>query len=189
MAACKEACSKFACCNLPENLESSCLQGNHISCLEVHKECSILNTGTAHVDVTAFALPPAPKNLFEICSVNSLATGRGLRRCRTVCSAATCCFSNDLSDGELSCRDVEQCRGYASCLNLEAGKAINQKIQDEVAAKCTTDQVETVGGAAICRSVCQQHTCCWRGTLRAGSLLCFLPIVILSFLLILVMPL
>jgi len=157
--ACREFCDVYECCKVPENLAASCLLGNHVTCLEMHRSCSNAELGTLN-DATV-NIPVGPNNLGSLCSSTSLSTRVGRTKCRTVCNRAKCCFSTELEPDVAPCRTLDVCTTYAACLNLEASNTVQDAIASEIDQKCTVESALSPEGKPICQSVCQQHRCCF----------------------------
>jgi hypothetical protein len=158
---CRMRCDAVKCCDIPENMASSCLKNNHDQCLEYHRACSALSVGLAQ-DMNVTIYNPH-KNLADTCSPPSLATIKGHRHCHRQCDAAKCCFSKLLPLGQLPCTlsQRDECPRYSPCLNLAAEEFKDEAIVDEVETSCTRANIEDPALRAGCMAACQQHKCCW----------------------------
>lgn len=147
---CDEACKASDCCYIPVNLDLSCLSGNGALCQDYHKWCTILEEkGTLLTNVD---IPPAPKNLGEICNMELIATLDGMRRCAEHCLPQKCCY--ELA-GQ-SCRTHDNCISYSPCHNLRAYDNIHQKIVIEIEATCGNPRL-----SVNCAEACQTSECCF----------------------------
>jgi hypothetical protein len=154
---CQKYCDLAECCDLPENLEGSCLKGNHLSCLRYHRGCAARQYGNEDT-TSGITVTKAPLDLVAWCSVESLGTAYGMGKCQEECGAFPCCWT-DSAEG--SCHTQENCNGYAPCYQLRAGNSTNSAITNAVKEKCDAESIKTPEGLAVCQQVCLQHKCCW----------------------------
>jgi len=94
--ACASVCSAAECCNFPQQLPQSCLENNHLNCLNYHRSCVLLDDTTTSAG-TSVQIQPAPDALSEICSITSLSTSAGMEECSQICGAASELLVSDLS--------------------------------------------------------------------------------------------
>jgi hypothetical protein len=158
---CKARCESAKCCDIPENMASSCLKNYREDCFDYHRACSALTMGAAQDEEIQLDEPPGL--LADVCSPSSLASMTGHTRCHEQCTAAECCFSKLIPPGMLSCSvsQAAMCEQYSPCMNLEAFEFKDALIVQEVESQCTEVNLETPTGRSSCVAVCQQHTCCW----------------------------
>jgi hypothetical protein len=155
-AQCQSICKVSDCCDLPENLQGSCLKGNHLNCLRYHRACSTL---VVEEDNNSITVTEAPPDLVAWCSAESLGTEFGLGKCKEECNPYQCCWSD--ATGIVPCRTQANCEGYNPCMGLNAADTVDTTIENEVNATCTEASVQTPKGLAVCQQVCLDHRCCW----------------------------
>jgi len=108
-SACEEACEPAECCW--DSGDDGCLETDFLSCL-TYNPCKKLYFP---IIATTVRLPPA--TIPEDCSVSLINSG-STEKCKTSCSAGTCCF-----DAEGSCfnQDPLACLAYETCRVLADG--------------------------------------------------------------------
>ena len=88
----------------------------------------------------------------------------GALECSNVCQPAHCCFS-----GEYECDDVQlghlSCEDYKACEVLYPGKKTSTKellkLAERIDDVCSSSSLNTIGGLAECKDVCNDHLCCF----------------------------
>ena len=90
---CERACIAASCCHEPPGDALSCVTKRSRSlCEEYTKLCGRLHTIVEPpAGKETIYVPPAPSNIGEICSEDSLATAAGLMVCEEVCHHSRCC--------------------------------------------------------------------------------------------------
>ena len=125
-------------------------------------------------------VPPAPKNINEICSFNSIRFASGYIECRAACQAGGCCSSDpSSSDSSNTSKDssgishlaetpksclsthIDVCAEYEPCDALERLQDIHGTPIDLVNSKCTKALMMTSLGIDDCENACQSRSCCF----------------------------
>ena len=153
------------------------MHGNENICLDYYNYCqTIYNTYLYHIKV-----PSPPKSINNICS-NSYINTNGKSKCNTMCSKATCCFTNDNKDNyfngleyyntnaNANCQNMNNatCDLYASCQNLKKTDVgfttnKNEKIFQLIQQTCT-ENINDIISLSHCFQLCLPASCCFNNT-------------------------
>ncbi len=122
-------------------------------------------------------VPPAPANLPQLCSHESIMYVSGYIQCNAACQAGRCCNVPDkgrssIATGGLigwsvtpiSCvlSHPELCAEYGPCDALSGALMdVHGKPHELVQAKCTPNKIKTEVGVDECESACQTRACCF----------------------------
>ena len=108
-------------------------------------------------------VPPAPININEICSLDSIKFASGYIECRAACQAGGCCSSIYSSERQKSCSSthIDVCAKYEPCNILEKHKDNHGTPADLANLKCTPTLMMTKAGVVDCENACQPRSCCF----------------------------
>lgn len=121
-------------------------------------------------------VPPAPVNLPQLCSHDSVMYVSGYIECNAACQAGLCCTVSSIEDSSLasaglmhltetpkSCLKThpDLCSGYSSCENLKDINDAHGTPTDLVNSKCTANKMKTESGIDDCENACQPRACCF----------------------------
>lgn len=122
-------------------------------------------------------VPPAPENLPQLCSNDSIMFVSGYIECNAACQAGQCCTLADIDDyaslaapGLVDLSNLPKscvqshpdlCAGYKPCDALKGLMDAHGTPSDLVNSKCTAAKMQTELGIDECESACQPRACCF----------------------------
>jgi len=109
---------------------------------------------------------PAPKNLAEVCSLQSIGTSKGYKRCKKSCKEAACCMASHGSSCFLEQQEV--CMEYSPCATIhtnydDSTSDFNLVVPPaplDLEKICADSNVAIQTGFLDCQAACNPGLCC-----------------------------
>lgn len=149
---CDDTCAKASCC-VDLDLGDNCLSTDFINCL-TYASCAFWT-----LELNTDVVPPAPEELTEVCSIDSLMSEVPTREeCSTLCEPASCC--TEFGEDNCFASDPFGCGEYATCILLDLTGGDLSPAPETITDICTLENVFTEEGHDDCEEMCGPAACC-----------------------------